>query len=125
MTTTPNLDLLDAVVAHIEAHPEQHDQSEWICGTAACVAGHAALLGGWKPVFNPPCGTEGCDCHLTTSLVEKDGQRRGVDLVAVNLLGLAAGTAYELFRGDNTLADIRRIQGELHAAYHSAESGAA
>jgi hypothetical protein len=42
-----------AVAAHIEAHPELHDQAEWgdgsadpSCGTPCCVAGWACHLGG-------------------------------------------------------------------------------
>ncbi len=38
--TTRNDELLDQVMAHIKAHPEQHDQGVWIeeetCGTTAC-----------------------------------------------------------------------------------------
>lgn len=28
------------VLAHIETHPEEHEQNKW-CGTACCIAGHA------------------------------------------------------------------------------------
>ena len=47
------LELRAKVAAHIEAHPELHDQSEWgdgkpdpTCGTPCCVAGWACHLGG-------------------------------------------------------------------------------
>jgi len=47
------LELRAKVAAHIETHPELHDQSEWgdgkpdpTCGTPCCVAGWACHLGG-------------------------------------------------------------------------------
>jgi len=47
------IELRAKVAAHIEAHPELHDQSEWgdgkpdpTCGTPCCVAGWACHLGG-------------------------------------------------------------------------------
>jgi hypothetical protein len=123
--TTVNLDLLDAVVEHIDTHPEEHDQSDWICGTTACVAGRVALFSGWRPVFNPPCGLAFCDCHTHTGLVEKDGQRRRVSGVAQDLLGIDDDTADDLFFGGNDVDDIHRIQAELHAAYDRAQDGAA
>ena len=49
----PAVELREAVAAHIEAHPELHDQTSWgsgsadpSCGTACCVAGWACHLGG-------------------------------------------------------------------------------
>lgn len=50
MTTTgkvpagTNWDLLDRAIAHIDAHPEEHNQREWVCGTTACIAGHMVML---------------------------------------------------------------------------------
>lgn len=43
-----NLALAEAVLAHLEEHPGEHDQSMWgkdtPCGTIACIAGRAMLL---------------------------------------------------------------------------------
>lgn len=51
--TTPNAELAYAVLDHIDAHPEQWQQSTWMhktdCGTAACFAGWACFLSGEKP----------------------------------------------------------------------------
>lgn len=38
--------LLLKIKRHILAHPDTYRQDEWHCGTAACIAGHAALLSG-------------------------------------------------------------------------------
>lgn len=45
---TRNVPLLQATMQHIIDHPEQHDQSVFACGTAACFAGRAAILSGWS-----------------------------------------------------------------------------
>lgn len=45
-----NNELLDKVLNHIKTNPETWDQSNWRCGTNYCFAGHAAILGGWRPV---------------------------------------------------------------------------
>ena len=48
-----NVQLLEQVMGHIEAYPEQHNQRAFFsrneCGTAGCVAGWACLLSGLKP----------------------------------------------------------------------------
>lgn len=45
-----NVQLLTATMQYIVDHPDEHDQSTFIngCGTAACFAGHAALMSGWS-----------------------------------------------------------------------------
>jgi hypothetical protein len=55
-----NIELAQRVVDYIEAHPEEHRQSDFIgrnwdnaCGTTACICGHAMLLSGeYKIVFD-------------------------------------------------------------------------
>jgi uncharacterized protein YjbI with pentapeptide repeats len=44
---TVNIELLDRALAHIDAHPEQWDQTAW-CGTAQCIAGWVCTLAGVK-----------------------------------------------------------------------------
>lgn len=45
-----NNELLDQVLNHIKTNPSTWDQGDWRCGAKYCFAGHAAILGGWKPV---------------------------------------------------------------------------
>jgi uncharacterized Fe-S radical SAM superfamily protein PflX len=114
----PNLPLIDDVMHHIDTHPEQHGQSYWFCGTTACVAGHVALLSGWRPVFKAPCELAFCDCQTFTSQVEKDGERRRVSDLAQDLLQIDADTADRLFYGGNTVDDLHQVVKELHGAPH-------
>jgi hypothetical protein len=50
---TPNAELAYKVLDHIDAHPQQWRQGWWFteldCGTAACFAGWACVLSGYKP----------------------------------------------------------------------------
>lgn len=57
-----NVELMNKVIARIEAHPESFSMVDYIkttdCGTVACVAGHALLLSGYYVdehghLFNP------------------------------------------------------------------------
>lgn len=41
-----NVPHLRKTLEHVTDHPEEYDQETW-CGTKACIAGHAAVLGGW------------------------------------------------------------------------------
>ncbi len=43
-----NTELFDEIADVIEAHPESYNQGTWGCGSAFCVAGHAASLSGCK-----------------------------------------------------------------------------
>lgn len=48
-----NVELLERVMQHIQDHPEQHNQREWIendCGTAACFAGWAVQFSDMQAV---------------------------------------------------------------------------
>ena len=121
--TTPNIVELDAILAHIEAHPEQWDQSwyfteaaepsaDW-CGTACCIAGFAAARAGWTPV-----GT----LFLSTQVV-KDGVTRDVVEVAAEILGLFRVDAHMLFSGNNTLEDLKNFRNELAVQGHISKRG--
>lgn len=106
-----NLERLDAAIAYIEAHPEEHKQEIWFqrggCGTAACLAGVVALLDGWTPVWT---GGEARD-------VEKDGDRRYVGNVATDLLRLGDESDerdYLFFRAAD-IGDIKRFREEYTA----------
>lgn len=83
------------VLAHIEMHPEQHDQSIWIyeshegaCGTTACFAGWTVLLAEVKVQFSLTYGGYLCANGKTVHEVARD------------LLGLSSEQAYNLFYCD-------------------------
>lgn len=48
-----NVQLLKRVREQVVMYPDTHDQEVWHCGTTACIAGHAALMGGGKLQRNP------------------------------------------------------------------------
>jgi hypothetical protein len=123
MTDSPparNLDLLERTMAHIEAHPEQHDQGSWInaCGTTFCFAGHAALLAGAsKPLSENGFGNGWfVDTVTSTSRalssywdVDEDGVRE----FARRSLGLSEDEADVLFNGGRDINELRAIVNAL------------
>jgi len=66
--TTPNAELAWRVLDHIDAHPEQWNQGQWIgeaeCGTVGCFAGWAVMLSG---------GRRDPDSGLVVGLADLDG----------------------------------------------------
>ena len=44
-----NAERLKQVLAHIEQHPEEWDQSRWHCGSSHCFCGTAQILAGYLP----------------------------------------------------------------------------
>ena len=44
MRTSESKDELVSALAYIETHPEEWRQDVWVCGTSACLGGHAAML---------------------------------------------------------------------------------
>ena len=82
-------------------HEEHYDQGEWVrqtsCGTAACLAGHAAMLAGAKLKIHAcqcgcggPSGGPGYSCNL-------DGKDNAIADVARKFLGLTNEQASLLF----------------------------
>lgn len=88
-----DVELLERVMRHIEAHPEQHDQDVYIrqdsCGTAACFAGWTLLLSGADPA----------DASVWRHAAGAAKDRLGVDV----------RTAIRLFACTNTAQDLRRM----------------
>jgi hypothetical protein len=89
-----NVELLERVMTYIEDHPDEHKQAFWFtmgsCGTAACFAGHAALLSGYQPAGNSADGWRR-DCQLP-------GERpKPTSFVARELLGLTEEEGRTLF----------------------------
>lgn len=91
-----NVPELERVLAYCRDNPDKHDQSNWICGTTACFAGHAALLNGWKPVLATVW--DGTVWDGSTAYVTKDDQgNRSLPIVAAGILGLDDDQAHNLF----------------------------
>jgi hypothetical protein len=103
-----NVELLKRTLEFIEANPKEWDQKTW-CGTSCCFAGHAAILAGSRRVEKAREPGALSWAHVR----RPDGKLGLVWEVAERELGLDEWQASELFAADNTLADLRRIVGEL------------
>lgn len=107
-----NVPLLRKLLEHITAHPDEWDQQTWgresqqsACGTALCVAGHAAHSLGHPLVWDKAAN------YVAHCLV--DGEVRSIPSVATHALGLSNRDAAHLFSGGNTLADLWRLANEM------------
>lgn len=114
LITAEGLVRLDAALAWIDEHPEQHDQDSWIhrepgCGTTACVAGTLAQLGGGIPVWR------GDESETTAEVRLPDGTVRAVCEFAAELLGVPVegDVADDLFYGANDRADLGEVRDRL------------
>ena len=117
----PNVELLKQVLQHIETHPDEWDQREWVtdwpgCKTAYCFAGWTAVLAGARPDEDDEVPRASLPAELANvescSWPASKGFLHVAD-AAMYLLGLNEHEADELFEEDNTLDDLRRIVGEL------------
>lgn len=86
-----NYDNFNAVLAHIEQHPEEWNQNMWNmlgCGTGCCIAGHAeAMFANSRERAMEPTRDNGA-----------------------KYLGLNEFQARWLFEHDRTLDDFRRVR---------------
>lgn len=130
------LDLLDAVIAHIEQHPETWEQDYWRCGTAMCIAGWTAEMAGGEWVTRRS-GTGVLAEYLVATADDLEesviglahGREPGRIHVAdraARLLGFysemcaALGNPddeRDLFGEGNTLADIKQMRDDLRAHF--------
>lgn len=116
---TLNVPLAEKVLAMIDAHPEKHDQEYWldpVCGTTACIAGHAMLASGeyvrkqagperrWRFV-----GTE-------SGQIEENCSGEGA-----RLLGLDHDIAYGIFLDMDEARAVERLRNLVHQAKHEAQ----
>lgn len=133
MTTTKNWPLLTKVVSHIIAHPESWDQTVYAntCGTAFCVAGHAAVMVGGNQLQlrdlypevtmyqkggdHEDLGEDFTDQVTLSKELQKKlslySNKPALDMADVGqaALGLSHLEANHLFDGDNALGDILTI----------------
>lgn len=118
---TINTTLLRQTLAHIEAHPDAWDQATWHCETGMCFAGWAITLSGgkWDDSSDELVHV---DSAVASWALQNDSWVRrhpsGEALVtaaayAQYLLGLDPCDADDLFRGSNTLDDLREIVDSL------------
>lgn len=102
----PNIELLEADIAYLEAHPEEHNQATWIdeCGTAYCLAGYRALkeaaAHGWRryesaPAFHVSRGDGACI--------------RNARSIAMEAYGLDEVQAEDLFSPLNSIDDLKSM----------------
>jgi hypothetical protein len=92
---------------HIRAHPEEHGQAYWICGTTACIAGRATLLAGYEPVY---VYADGYAYGTVEEVRNPDtGEELCVWAAAEQLMQLTYTEAARLFGPDNELADLEQI----------------
>jgi hypothetical protein len=131
LITAEGLVRLDAALAWIEQHPEQHRQDNWItdtgCGTAYCLAGAIVHLAGAEPVYDPLDDLwplpEGAVRTRITSVIKVGDERWKVSRYALELLGIDADDDYiadELFDGSATLARLREVRDSLAASLDAA-----
>jgi hypothetical protein len=131
---TINVAGLDEVLAHIETHPEKHDQGVYRCSTGMCVAGWRAELSGGQWAY-------AADDGRWLDLDEEDSARASDLLIAEakdtvtymvegrvvttvhdrasSLLGLTFEQATRLFSGSNRIEDIRDVVADLKAQAES------
>ena len=111
-TITPNVPLLLKALAHVEAHPEEWVQETWRCGTAACFAGHAAMIDGGEWVNDESAlmfarDDDPANATWKPFFAEDDRKRIDVGDRAKHILGLSTEQADNLFAYSNTLDDLR------------------
>lgn len=130
---TINVDGLTRTLAHIEANPKDWNQAYYRCGTSFCFAGWFAVLDGAKLASPEPIVPDWQACDYL-SLEEAHSDHPEIDWARPEVntdAGLADGTsigsyaeaglglswdqARELFDGENTMQDLRRIVARLVA----------
>lgn len=108
-----NIELLDRIIAQIEAHPELWDQGTWArpteCGTAYCVAGWVAELTLPLPlaIRNAVIDTEFVDFR------DASGAGHDWDTYGREALGLNGDQAEEMFASSNDLTRIKAMRDAL------------
>lgn len=123
-----DIERLDRALAHIEVHPEQHNQHVWMrpgntegrvdCGTAACLAGWVIaqeypdavfVMDGWDRMSPGSMAS-----NFRTGDDSPDRQRR-IEDSATELLGLTPGQATVLFSAGNTIVELKNMRNLLAA----------
>lgn len=105
-----NDELLDATLAHIEAHPEDWNQDDW----RTCFAGHAATLAGGQWLASAE-SYEPERVYLIPEDDDVDTHRNRVHVSrrARRVLGLTVGQAEQLFLAARTSGTLCRMIDEI------------
>lgn len=121
--TTPNAALAYQVLDHLDAHPQQWNQSRWIgkaeCGTVACFAGWACLLRGEQLSTEDELGIM---LRSGMSIPDKAEQLLG----ASRFVGSVVDGDWEeedLFGESNTRDDLGRLVAEIFGPRPGGEGG--
>lgn len=115
---TLNVELLERTMSHIEAHPYDHDQHQWRCGTARCFAGWASYFAGGRFVSSESdiatiVASNGVKSFRSSVVrTPEDGLLHVADH-AVLALGIDDGDADLLFDAMNSVADLRAMVDNL------------
>lgn len=101
----PNISEIEAIIGHIEAHPEEWNQHVWArhvhCGTAYCLAGHAVVRAGAEIRWD--------ERRTLAELCVLHGRTYTIGSAAREILGLTSRQADHLFNGVNSIQDLKRI----------------
>lgn len=101
-----DFDRLDTAITHAVEHPDEFGMSTWIRKTAtgivACLAGTVALLAGYQPDFGP--------FNRTAMVRLGDGPTLGVDVVAIELLGLDDRQAEKAFCALGDITEVIQLR---------------
>lgn len=112
LITPEGLARLDAALAWIDEHPQQHDQDMWFvrnreCGTTMCLAGIVAHLAGAEPIWNSP------ERDATGTVLTPGGVTIGVSIFAAALLETDADATSQLFYEADDRVDLGEVRDRL------------
>jgi hypothetical protein len=119
-----DIERLDRALAHIEAHPEQHDQDVWLrdttaggkvdCGTAGCLAGWVVAQAHPEASFIRADDADKAPGACSRVEIEP-GVVRPIEDYAQQLLDISKGQAVALFMPGNTVETLKGMRNILAA----------
>jgi hypothetical protein len=92
--------LLIQAMTHIAEHPDEWDQTQWLCQTKACLAGRICLLAGATPAPHR------AEAGALSSTVEYHGQYISAPELAQLLTGLTDSEAHWLWNADRSIHEL-------------------
>lgn len=106
--------LIDQVLGFIEQNPQEWEQGVWFCDTAACFAGHALLLSGYRIIDTTV--EKAKNAHLLSWIDHFEMVNPDNDIVseygdlAQKLLGIRVDQANDLFSDDiHGIEELRQV----------------